>query len=91
MVECDLAKVEVAGSNPVSRSNLDYVALGDAPVETVTERNHALRYVGPVAHSAPRVSDLVDSAGRSAMCFRFQASPLRLASVKLGERCCSSC
>ena len=28
MVECDLAKVEVAGSNPVSRSNLD---LGASP------------------------------------------------------------
>ena len=24
MVECDLAKVEVAGSNPVSRSNVFY-------------------------------------------------------------------
>ena len=24
MVECDLAKVEVAGSNPVSRSNIDF-------------------------------------------------------------------
>ena len=32
VVECDLAKVEVAGSNPVSRSNFDDGAFVDAPL-----------------------------------------------------------
>ena len=45
VVECDLAKVEVAGSNPVSRSNFSRGAL--APF-------HTLRSVGPNAHSAAR-------------------------------------
>ena len=50
MVECDLAKVEVAGSNPVSRSN--YYSRGPlAPLGT-------LRYVGPNAHSAPRAQEI---------------------------------
>ena len=31
MVECDLAKVEVAGSNPVSRSRFLYFQLARAP------------------------------------------------------------
>ena len=44
VVECDLAKVEVAGSNPVSRSIL--TPRGPLPAGV-------LRYVGPNAHSAP--------------------------------------
>ena len=28
VVECDLAKVEVAGSNPVSRSNFNFARVG---------------------------------------------------------------
>ena len=31
MVECDLAKVEVAGSNPVSRSNFRQKTQGSCP------------------------------------------------------------
>ena len=34
MVECDLAKVEVAGSNPVSRSNIETLR-GGLNVQTV--------------------------------------------------------
>ena len=47
VVECDLAKVEVAGSNPVSRSIVQNVAaLWAAPACSATW--------GPNAHSAPR-------------------------------------
>ena len=31
MVECDLAKVEVAGSNPVSRSIILFSSISDEP------------------------------------------------------------
>ena len=34
MVECDLAKVEVAGSNPVSRSNFDPGGFAPADLPT---------------------------------------------------------
>ena len=36
MVECDLAKVEVAGSNPVSRSNLETSGPLGPPARSVT-------------------------------------------------------
>ena len=40
MVECDLAKVEVAGSNPVSRSNcLLSIRLRASPSRNLCERN----------------------------------------------------
>ena len=44
MVECDLAKVEVAGSNPVSRSNFDDGAFVNAPLSCtrVPERLNAV-------------------------------------------------
>ena len=64
MVECDLAKVEVAGSNPVSRS----IFAPGAPAP----RTRTLRYVGPNDHFASRAARVettdvsiraVDSAG----------------------------
>jgi hypothetical protein len=36
VVECDLAKVEVAGSNPVSRSNFHLVGLSFCPLTGVS-------------------------------------------------------
>ena len=49
VVECDLAKVEVAGSNPVSRSNI--TRGGPSP------RSVRSAPWGPGAHSAPRAYD----------------------------------
>ena len=44
VVECDLAKVEVAGSNPVSRSNFEAPRILGAACSATW---------GPIAHSAP--------------------------------------
>ena len=41
VVECDLAKVEVAGSNPVSRSNFDSGASVDTPSSCTRSPNAA--------------------------------------------------
>ena len=62
MVECDLAKVEVAGSNPVSRS----IITPGAPIP----RTRTLRYVGPDAHSAPRAPSLgaPSPSGKAEVC-----------------------
>jgi hypothetical protein len=47
VVECDLAKVEVAGSNPVSRSNLRSLraSVGKPPSESLTQ--HSLTAPSP--------------------------------------------
>ena len=42
VVECDLAKVEVAGSNPVSRSNLRSRSVEGCPAVAATPRRRAL-------------------------------------------------
>ena len=56
VVECDLAKVEVAGSNPVSRSNFDSGASRRAVVLYGRRRTRQARSVtrGPYARSTPR-------------------------------------
>ena len=43
MVECNLAKVEVAGSNPVSRSILSFGVL-ELPVSEKSGNNLAVRF-----------------------------------------------
>ena len=56
MVECDLAKVEVAGSNPVSRSNFDDIASQDTRevvgAASARQRN-PLRTPGAGGHCIP--------------------------------------
>jgi hypothetical protein len=86
VVECDLAKVEVAGSNPVSRSiflivgvpctptgalhsadaspSAPFCAL-DGRADAARRRDCALRYVGPIAHSAPRAGSSIPADVRS--------------------------
>ena len=58
MVECDLAKVEVAGSNPVSRSNFDDGAFVNAPLSCTRSRTRLAGSVtrGPYARSTPPAS-----------------------------------
>ena len=62
VVECDLAKVEVAGSNPVSRSNIDVAPVG---------RLCALRCVGAWSPTPP-------GAGEEGTAARPPATPSRV-------------
>ena len=54
VVECDLAKVEVAGSNPVSRSNLRSVDCGEGcHAVAAPPCRRALTLAHPTSRPAP--------------------------------------
>ena len=88
VVECDLAKVEVAGSNPVSRSNFSRLALPGIPLRSSWRRSQVVRQrsAKPPSPVQIRAAPPILNSVNTVTCGRCVFEPSRQLRVHFGPK-----